>query len=77
MEKASVDRGWISPAADEQWNYGYHGELDHFIHAYIAGEEPAQTLRDGVIDNSVVDAAYRSMESGHWEPIEPADRDTR
>ena len=71
LEKAGFDRGWISPVPQEFWNYGYHGELDHFVHAFLAGKEPLQTFRDGVIDNAVVDAAYLSMGSGGWETVDP------
>lgn len=70
LEKAGSDRGWVAPVPQEPWAYGYHGELDHFVHAFLAGEQPRQTFRDGVIDNAVVDAAYRSMDSGRWEPVD-------
>lgn len=69
VEKGTVDRGWVAPVPQEAWSYGYHAELDHFVHALLAGEQPLQTFRDGVIDNAAVDAAYRSMQSGGWEPI--------
>lgn len=69
VEKAGSDRGWIHPVADEPWTYGYHGELDHFVQCFRAGVRPRQTLRDGVIDNSIVDAGYRAMSSGRWEQI--------
>jgi predicted dehydrogenase len=34
FEKAGSDRGWIAPVPDEQWSYGHHSELDHFVHAF-------------------------------------------
>lgn len=70
VEKAGSDRGWIAPVPQEPWAFGYHAELDHFVHALLAGEQPIQTFRDGVIDNAVVDAAYRSMSTGGWEAVE-------
>lgn len=70
MEKAGATRGWLRPVLDEPWAYGYHGQFDHFIESYRAGVAPIQTLADGVIDNSIIDAGYRSMESGVWEPID-------
>ncbi len=70
MEKAGANKGWMTPVLEEAWAYGYHGQFDHFIQAYRAGVEPRQTLRDGVIDNIIIDAGYRSMTSGRWEPID-------
>lgn len=69
MEKAGANRGWMTPVLDEPMAYGYHGQFDHFVRSFRAGVEPRQTLRDGVIDNLVIDAGYRSMTSGHWEPV--------
>ncbi|TDC50367.1 Gfo/Idh/MocA family oxidoreductase [Jiangella ureilytica] len=69
VEKAGSTQGWITPVPDEPWTYGYHAELAHFIDCYRRGESPRQTLRDGVIDNAVIDAGYRSMTSRAWEPV--------
>jgi predicted dehydrogenase len=70
LEKAGSATGWITPVAEEPWVYGYHGELAHFIACFAAGTEPRQTLADGVIDNAVIDAAYRSMQSRSWEKVD-------
>jgi predicted dehydrogenase len=70
LEKAGTDTGWMTPVADEPWTYGYRDEFAHFIECFAAGRTPRQTLRDGVIDNAVIDAAYRSMTSGTWEAID-------
>jgi predicted dehydrogenase len=69
LEKAGLDRGWMTPVPDEAIRYGYHAQMDHFVHRFLQGEPPAQTLQDGVIDNACIDAAYRSMESGTWEEV--------
>lgn len=69
MEKSGSTRGWLRPVLDEPWAYGYHGQFDHFIACYRAGVTPIQTLHDGAIDNAVIDAGYRSMTSGTWEPV--------
>lgn len=37
MEKAGSDRGWIALVPQEEWSYGYHPQLDHFVHAFLAG----------------------------------------
>ena len=35
-----------------------------------AGQTPRQTFEDGLIDNAVIDAAYRSMKSRVWERVD-------
>ena len=70
VEKAGTTKGWITPVADEPWAYGYHGELAHFIECFGAGTRPRQTLEDGLIDNAVIDAAYRSIQSRTWERVD-------
>jgi len=70
LEKAGASTGWMTPVAQEPWVYGYHGELAHFVECFAAGQAPRQTLADGVIDNAVIDAAYRSMRSRSWEPVD-------
>jgi predicted dehydrogenase len=72
VEKAGSSQGWITPVPDEPWTYGYHAELAHFVGCFRRGVAPRQTLRDGVIDNAVIDAGYRSMASGRWEPVDVA-----
>lgn len=70
LEKAGASTGWMTPVAQEPWVYGYHGELAHFVDCFARGVVPRQTLEDGVIDNAVVDAAYRSMKSRAWERVD-------
>lgn len=69
LEKAGASTGWMTPVAQEPWVYGYHGELAHFIETFAAGATPRQTFEDGLIDNAVIDAAYRSMTSRTWERV--------
>ncbi len=70
VEKAGATQGWLDPVPDEAWAYGYHAEMAHFVDCFRRGLQPRQTLRDGVIDNVVIDAGYRSIESRAWEPVE-------
>lgn len=70
MEKAGASTGWMTPIADEPWVYGYQGELAHFVETFSVGQVPRQTFEDGVIDNAVIDACYRSMASRAWEPVD-------
>ena len=60
----------ISLTIEQPRTYGYHGQFAHFIESFRAGVAPRQTLADGVIDNAVIDAAYRSMTTGRWELID-------
>jgi predicted dehydrogenase len=69
IEKAGIDVGWTAPAPHEYITYGFHNAMDHLIHAYLEGRRPWQDFRDGLIDNAIIDAAYRSMESGVWQKI--------
>jgi len=38
--------------------------------AIDSGGTPQETLYDGYVVNSVMDAAYRSAKSGAWEPVD-------
>ncbi len=70
MEKADADTGWVYPIPDEARVYGYQEELRHFLDCYRSGTQPRETFVDGYIVNCALDACYRSMRSGRWEPIE-------
>ena len=69
MEKADADVGWVFPIPDEARVYGYHEEMRHFVDCFVKGEQPREDFVDGYIVNSVLDAAYLSMKSGHWEAV--------
>ncbi len=43
--------------------------MRHFVECLAKGETPRQTFEDGYLVNVILDAAYRSMDSGHWEDI--------
>jgi predicted dehydrogenase len=68
-EKADADTGWVFPVPNETYVHGHDAMMGHMVEAFRAGREPRETLRDGYIVNAVLDAAYRSMRSGHWEPV--------
>jgi predicted dehydrogenase len=69
-EKADAETGWVFPVPDEVRVHGHDAMLADVVEAFREGREPAETLRDGYIVNAVLDAAYRSMRSGRWEPVE-------
>jgi predicted dehydrogenase len=70
VEKGELDTGWIFPCVDEARVYGYHEEMRHFVECVATGQTPRETFADGYVVNVVLDAAYRSMRSKKWEPIE-------
>jgi predicted dehydrogenase len=70
MEKADADTGWVYPIPDEARVYGYTEEMRHFVECFRRGATPRETFADGYIVNCALDACYRSMKSGRWEPIE-------
>jgi predicted dehydrogenase len=69
IEKAEVKKGWMYPVWREHEVYGYLFELQHFISCILKGETPRETFRDGYIVNCILDACYKSMKTGKWEPI--------
>ena len=73
MEKAEADTGWVFPLPEEAMVYGYKAEMQHFVDCVNDRSEPRETFLDGYIVNSILDAAYRSMESGEWTPVEMTD----
>jgi predicted dehydrogenase len=70
MEKADADVGWVFPIPDEARVYGYHEEMRHFVECFVEGKQPRENFTDGYVVNCVLDAAYGSMKSGRWEPVE-------
>ncbi len=68
-EKADADTGWVYPVPDETHVHGHDAMMLDVVGSIRAGTAPRETFRDGYIVNAILDAAYRSMGSGHWEPI--------
>jgi predicted dehydrogenase len=70
IEKADAETGWVYPLPEEARAYGYTDEMRHFVECFRSGTEPRETFVDGYIVNCALDACYRSMRSGRWEPID-------
>lgn len=68
-EKADADTGWIYPVPDETHVHGHDAMMADVVESLRAGRPPRETFRDGYIVNAILDAAYRSMRSGTWEPV--------
>lgn len=68
-EKAESAGGWQFPVADELTATGNVDMFDEMLTALEQGRAPRETFEDGYVVNAVLDACYRSAESGAWEPI--------
>lgn len=68
-EKADADTGWVFPVPDETYVHGHDAMLGHMVDAFRTGTAPRETFHDGLAVNRILDAAYRSMRSGCWEPV--------
>lgn len=69
-EKAETDRGWLFPVGDEVHELGYSHMFTDMFDAIDNHRQPAETFYDGYIVNAIIDAAYRSVASKQWEPID-------
>ena len=69
-EKMDADTGWVFPVPDETHVHGHDAMMQHVVEAFRSGVTPRETFEDGLIVNAILDAAYRSMESGRWEAVD-------
>lgn len=69
-EKMDADTGWVFPVPDETHVHGHDAMMQHVLEAFRSGVAPRETFEDGLIINQIIDAAYRSMQSGRWETVE-------
>ena len=67
-----ADTGWVFPVPNETYVHGHDEMMGHMVDAFRAGTAPRETFHDGLAVNAVLDAAYRSMRSGRWEPVTEA-----
>ena len=69
-EKTDEDTGWVYPVPDETHVHGHDAMMADVVESVPAGREPRETFRDGYAVNAILDAAYRSIRSGHWESVQ-------
>lgn len=69
-EKAESETGWLFPVGDEVAALGYAEMFTDVLDALDEGRDPMETFYDGYVVNSIIDAAYKSISSKRWEPIE-------
>ncbi len=72
-EKAETEKGWLFPVGNEEDSLGYIEMFNDMFDSIDDGEEPTETFYDGYIVNSILDAIYKSSETGEWEPVEIED----
>ena len=68
-EKAEGQIGWLFPVGDEVHELGYVHMFQEMLDAREAGREPTETFYDGYVVNAIIDACYKSIKSGRWEPV--------
>jgi predicted dehydrogenase len=66
-EKVDADTGWVYPVPNETYVHGHDAMMADVVTAFREGRAPTETFEDGLIVNAILDAAYRSIQSGHWE----------
>jgi predicted dehydrogenase len=69
-EKAESAAGWLFPVGDEMSELGYVDMFSDMFRAMESGGQPRETFYDGYVVNAVMDACYRSAETGRWESVE-------
>ncbi len=69
-EKVDADTGWVYPVPNETYAHGHDAMMTDVVEAFRDGRAPQETFEDGLIVNRILDAAYRSIASGHWEAVE-------
>lgn len=69
VEKASSTAGWTYPVPEEAWTFGYPQEMAHFVNCIKTGEKPLTDGNYGLKILKIVDAMYKSSESGKIENL--------
>jgi predicted dehydrogenase len=69
-EKSESSTGWLFPVGDEASALGYTEMFDDMLSAYESNSLPRETFYDGYVVNAIVDAAYNSIQSKRWEPVQ-------
>lgn len=72
-EKAEGDTGWLFPVGDEVAALGYTPMFHDMLEAFEQQRAPMETFYDGYVVNAIMDAAYVSITSKKWEPVQLAE----
>jgi predicted dehydrogenase len=69
-EKAESDKGWLFPVGDELNELGYNHMFMDMFQSIEQKKQPRETFYDGYVVNAVLDAAYKSVKTKQWEPVQ-------
>jgi predicted dehydrogenase len=69
-EKAEGETGWLFPVGDETAALGYIDMFSDALDALEQNRAPRETFYDGYVVNAIIDAAYLSVQSKRWEPVD-------
>ncbi|MCE9544790.1 MAG: Gfo/Idh/MocA family oxidoreductase [Planctomycetia bacterium] len=64
VEKAGSTVGWTFTIYEEEWNYGFHHEMAHFVDCVQHDKPPLVTGEDGRAVLEAIFAAYESAGTG-------------
>lgn len=64
VEKAGITQGWSFAMFEEEWNYGFPQEMQHFVDCVAHDKQPLVTGEDGKAVLEAVFAAYAAASSG-------------
>ena len=64
VEKAGSTKGWSFTIYEEEWNYGFPQEMEHFVDCVQNDKQPLVTGADGRAVLEVIFAAYESARTG-------------
>jgi len=64
VEKAGNTVGWSYTMYEENWNYGFPQEMEHFVDCVRHDKEPLVTGEDGRAVMEIIFAAYESAGTG-------------
>jgi predicted dehydrogenase len=69
-EKTEDNTGWLFPVGDETGALGYVEMFSDMFDAMEQRKEPRESFYDGYIVNAIIDAAYQSIVTKQWQPID-------
>jgi predicted dehydrogenase len=72
-EKSEGETGWLFPVGDESGALGYRDMMADMLDSLDEKRAPLETFYDGYVVNAIMDAAYRSVTSRQWVPVEIED----
>ena len=64
VEKAGATLGWTFTVYEEEWNYGFHQEMAHFVDCVRLDRPPRVTGEDGRAVLEALFAVYQSAATG-------------